>query len=176
MADQVGLWRSWAQAAARAEVDDALRSLYRALEADVSSRKPTCWLSGRCCKFETYGHRLYVTGLEIAWLISKLDESGRTRLASAQLPGLDGCPFQVDGMCSVHPIRPLGCRIYFCDANARSWQNPVYERFLQELRLLHEQFALEYRYVEWRQGFMEARTILSGSAIAVAGGRTVWRG
>jgi len=75
---------------------------------------------------------------------------------------MDGCPFQVNGMCSVHPLRPLGCRVYFCDPDAQDWQEPVYERFLNELRQLHERSGLEYRYLEWRAGLSEARAVLAG--------------
>ena len=154
-------WSQWLDAAGQPPVADALRRLFADLDADVQSRKPTCWLSGRCCKFDSYGHRLYVTGLEIAWLISQLDDRARSRLRGAELPGGDGCPFQVEKLCSVHALRPLGCRIYFCDANAQQWQNEVYEVFLDRLRRLHEEYGLEYRYIEWRQALSEARESLA---------------
>ena len=155
-------WRKWAAAARTPAIASDLRSLYAALDAEVAARKPTCWLSGKCCKFDSYGHRLYVTGLEIAWLANLLDASGRARLADSPLPGLDGCPFQVNGLCSVHAIRPIGCRVYFCDPAARGWQNEVYEAFLGRLKGLHETYLLEYRYMEWRQGLLEARAALAG--------------
>jgi Fe-S-cluster containining protein len=154
------IWSKWFLAVSQPPVTQGLRNLYGDLDADVAARKPTCWLSGRCCKFESYGHKLYVTGLEIAWVIAQLDGAGRAQLHEAQLPGMDGCPFQVNGMCSVHALRPLGCRVYFCDANAQSWQNEVYEQFLGRLRLLHEDLNLPYRYMEWRQGLREARAAL----------------
>src|SRR5688572_16070154 len=40
-----------------------------------------------------------------------------------------GCPYQVDGLCTARNARPLGCRLYFCDENAQSWQNEVYEKY-----------------------------------------------
>jgi Fe-S-cluster containining protein len=157
---QADSWVPWLNAAREAEIDLALRELYAELDTDVQSRKPTCWLSGRCCKFDSHGHKMYVTGLEIAWVVQQLDGAGRVRLLGASLPGLDGCPFQVDGLCSVHALRPLGCRVYFCDATAQGWQNEVYEQFLARLRRLHEDHALPYRYMEWRQGLCEARSAL----------------
>ena len=160
---QTDPWKRWLEASREAEIDSALRGLYAELGADVQARSPTCWLSGRCCKFDSYGHRLYVTGLEIAWLVGQLDEGGRARLAGAELPQLDGCPFQVNGLCSVHALRPLGCRIYFCDPAAQHWQNEVYESFLGRLRRLHEEHGLEYRYIEWRQGLAEGREYLGRS-------------
>jgi len=154
------LWRNWITAANHPSIDAALRHGYADLEAELAALKPTCWLSGRCCKFESYGHKLYVTGLEIAWLVGQLDERGRDRLRDAD-PTTDGCPFQIEKLCSVHALRPLGCRIFFCDANAQHWQNEVYETFLDRLRRLHEAFGLEYRYMEWREGLAEAREAVS---------------
>ena len=163
---QTDLWAVWLDAAGRPTVADALGRLFADLGADIAARKPTCWLSGRCCKFDSFGHKLYVTGLEIAWMVVRLDSVGRARLANAELADFDGCPFQIDKLCSVHALRPLGCRVYFCDANAQQWQNAVYESFLDRLRALHEQFGLEYRYIEWRAGLAECRDCMAGPAAA----------
>ena len=62
-----------------------------------------------------------------------------------------GCPFQQNKLCSVHGIRPFGCRIFFCDPTATDWQNAQYERFHADLKRLHEQLGVPYQYVEWRQ-------------------------
>ena len=64
--------------------------------------------------------------------------------------GAASCPYQVDGACSVHTVRPMGCRVFFCQAGQEAWQRDLYERMLGELRRLHERFALPYRYAEWR--------------------------
>jgi Fe-S-cluster containining protein len=57
---------------------------------------------------------------------------------------------QIDGLCSVHPIRPFGCRIFFCDPTAGDWQQQQYELFHAELKQLHDQFEIPYLYLEWR--------------------------
>lgn len=161
LTEDTTLWSAWFAAACDPAIDTALRACYADLDAEVASRNPTCWLSGKCCKFDTHGHKLYVTALEIAWVISRLDPLGRSRLYEAPLPDLDGCPFQVNGLCSVHALRPLGCRVYFCDPSAQGWQNDLYETFLSRLRRLHEERGVEYRYMEWRLGLSEARAALS---------------
>jgi Fe-S-cluster containining protein len=150
-------WLAWRDAGRDPRVDQQLRALYDDLAAEIARRAPTCWISGRCCKFETYAHRLYITALEVAWLIDRLDDASLQRLREANLPGMDGCPFQLEGLCSVHATRPLGCRIYFCDPAAQHWQNPVYESFLDRLRALHAQHHIDYRYLEWRAALNEAR-------------------
>ena len=63
-----------------------------------------------------------------------------------------GCPYQIAGKCSVHTIRPFGCRIYFCDPTAQDWQQDQYEQFHTRLKQLHDELSIPYLYVEWRQG------------------------
>lgn len=147
--DVEDLWPQWRQAAAAPEVDEALRALYARLDAAVAERGPTCWISGRCCNFEAYGHRLYVTGLEIAWFLQQAGPAPEPEAAGA-------CPFQKNKMCSTHTIRPLGCRIYFCQQGTAEWQHELYEQFLNELRALHERLDLPYRYMDWMAGLRES--------------------
>ena len=59
------------------------------------------------------------------------------------------CPLLEEGMCSVHQIRPFGCRSYFCDPRA-NWQEASYERWHQQVRRLHDALELPYVYGEWR--------------------------
>lgn len=122
---------------------DAVGNLYVALGDAIELQRPVCDRSGRCCRFEEYGHRLFVTTAEMATFFHDLKEP------PIAAPG--GCPFQKSGLCSVHPIRPLGCRIYFCDPSAAEWQRDQYERIHRELRRLHEQWSVPYFYVEWRE-------------------------
>jgi Fe-S-cluster containining protein len=62
-----------------------------------------------------------------------------------------GCPFQSDKLCTVHAIRPFGCRIFFCDATTTDWQNQMYEQFHARLKRLHEELNVPYFYIEWRE-------------------------
>ena len=70
---------------------------------------------------------------------------------------LDGCCYQVEGLCAAHTVRPLGCRVYFCESGTEDWQQTVYEDFLSRLKAIHERFDLPYGYMEWRAGLVEAR-------------------
>jgi Fe-S-cluster containining protein len=142
------LWPIWQAALRRADVAAALQDIYGRLAARIAERAPTCALSGRCCNFEAYGHRLYVTGVELAWVVE--------RAAAAQIkfeaPAPSGlCPFQVGKLCRAHAMRPLGCRVFFCQEGTQAWQQELHEGFLGELRALHDRFDLPYRYMEWRR-------------------------
>jgi Fe-S-cluster containining protein len=140
--------RAWLDAAARPEVATELEAVYDYIAAAVESRGPRCWVSGRCCHFEASGHRLYVTGLEAAYTLrrSRAITAGDVRAAR----DTGGCPYQEDGRCGVHQVRPLGCRVYFCDHTAAEWQRELSERALRLVRDLHERHGIEYRYAEWR--------------------------
>lgn len=154
-------WEHWFKAAESEMITEALQTIFARLQDDVTKHQPVCHASGRCCHFNTHGHRLYVTGLEVAYLAVNLSEIQRGNLKHPEgrtaLLELDGCPFQIEEKCSVHPLRPLGCRVYYCDPNAQAWQNPAYELYLSDLRTLHDMNAIEYEYIEWRYGLACAR-------------------
>lgn len=178
-ADDLAQWQHWFAAAKQPTIDQAIGDLYAEIDAAISAKGPTCWTSGKCCKFNSFGHLLYVTALEITRFLNSLppnptqvssiasegsDMSGiklpiapsspASSKTSATLP--DACRYQVEGMCSVHTVRPLGCRIFFCQQGTQAWQQDLYEQFHQQMQDLHSQFELPYRYLEWRAGLIEA--------------------
>lgn len=165
--DEVPLWRQWSQAAARPEVAAALQALYADIDAAVRQRGPTCWTSGQCCKFDTFqgGHLLYVTGLEIAWMLQQ-PATADTGIDPHHIGMGGACAYQIKGLCTVHAVRPLGCRVFFCQKGTQDWQQDVYEKFLAQLRTLHDENQLEYRYMEWRQGLIRAAD--SGAIATIA--------
>ena len=179
MSEDSECWRVWHQAAIIEPVHGAIAAIYADLDREIAARSPTCWISGRCCHFEAFGHRLYVTGLEIAWFLAKLDVAGGgaagvssaapSQRSNAESPLLNWqtrlqpaglCPFQVSKLCGVHAVRPLGCRIFFCQEGTDVWQHELYEQFLSRLRRLHDEQGLPYQYMEWRMGLAEAARAL----------------
>jgi Fe-S-cluster containining protein len=74
------------------------------------------------------------------------------------------CPFQIDRLCSIHTIRPFGCRVYFCDQTAQQWQQDQYEKYHDQLRRMHGALEVSYFYVEWRRA-LEALEIASGNQL-----------
>ncbi|MCC7388761.1 MAG: YkgJ family cysteine cluster protein [Phycisphaerales bacterium] len=139
----------WLQAAADPQIAGELELLYEHIARDTAQRRPRCDQSGRCCDFDAWGHRLYVTGLEAAYLVARL-EHPLTPGAIADARARGGCPFQRALLCTVHSLRPLGCRAYFCDPTSTDWQQDLTERMLAELRALHDRHDIPYRYAEWR--------------------------
>jgi Fe-S-cluster containining protein len=140
-------------AAARADVRPAVAGVYEDVQRAIDARRPLCVISGRCCRFEEFGHRLFVTTMELAAFVHELAKIYPAPVAAAW--DGTGCPFQANKLCGVHRIRPFGCRMFFCDATATEWQNETYERFHARLKTLHEQLEVPYRYVEWRAALRE---------------------
>lgn len=130
-----------------------LEAIFAETAREITTRAPACWASGRCCNFTQAGHRLYVTGLEAAYTVSLAPATPGAReltpesLADAVARG--GCPFQAANLCSAHTIKPLGCRVYFCDRGAQRWQEDLSERMLARVRALHEGHSIPYAYAEW---------------------------
>jgi Fe-S-cluster containining protein len=134
----------------RPDAHAAVRQLYSDLDAEISRRRPLCVLSGRCCNFEEFGHRLFVTTIELATFLHDYLNQSHTPPSSSKSWDGKGCPFQIGKLCGVHSMRPMGCRLYFCDDSSTSWQREQYELFHSRLKRLHESMEVPYAYMEWR--------------------------
>ena len=145
-------------ATGRRDVCDALAKVYHDLQTRIDERKPLCVASGKCCRFETYGHRLFVTTMELASFLTAWRRGGWSDEMAESVRGWigTGCPFQIDKLCGVHMDRPFGCRIFFCDPTATQWQQDQYEQFHRQLKQLHETLGVPYYYVEWREALKAA--------------------
>ncbi|WP_201750189.1 hypothetical protein [Tautonia marina] len=123
------------------QVREPLNALYAELDSEIAALGPVCLLSGRCCRFQEYGHRLYVSEVEATVLLADAPPPSR--------PLDDGatCPWQDEhGRCGAREARPLGCRVYFCDPNYDGHAELLTERFLARIRLLVETLGLPWNY------------------------------
>jgi Fe-S-cluster containining protein len=154
---QPSLAQAWQHAAESPQIASRLLAIYQMIADQVASRGPACWASGRCCNFRETGHLLYVTGLEAAFHLC----NARTRLTVDDLQAsIDrgDCPFLRGNLCGEHEVKPVGCRIYFCDRSAQDWQQDVHEMLITDLRRLHERHGIAYRYGEWRSMLRQVLT------------------
>jgi Fe-S-cluster containining protein len=127
----------------------AVEACYADLDRRIAARQPVCTNRGACCKFESYGHRLYVSAAELAYFVGLL--SGPLWAP----PDRSACPYQQEGRCTVRGARPAGCRIYFCDADAQHWQPDQTEESLRELAAIGDKWNLPYAYVEWTEALRQ---------------------
>ncbi|MGD9689985.1 MAG: hypothetical protein AB7K52_10070 [Phycisphaerales bacterium] len=147
-AEEHAVASAWRAALDRPGVSGELEALFTLVADQISLRGPACWASGRCCNFEAFGHRLFVTGLEAAWVVRHAAlEHGAIEAARAR----GGCPYQRENLCGIHDAKPLACRVFFCDRSAEEWQRTLMERLMIALRRLHDRHAVPYRYLEWRE-------------------------
>ncbi|MGE0192093.1 MAG: YkgJ family cysteine cluster protein [Planctomycetota bacterium] len=128
----------------------ALERVYADLDAELPRTGLTCAASGRCCDFDVYGHRLYVTTLEAMWFFTCL-EGRRNDDARA-------CPaWGTDRLCHERRGRMLGCRTYFCGPYAGVTPEDVHPRYHARVQALHERFGIPYAYRDIRAWAEEMR-------------------
>ena len=117
----------------------AVERVYAAVDAAVAAAAPKCDASGRCCRFEEYGHSLFISQFEAEILLETAPyyEKPVTRA---------NCPFQIDNLCTARAERPLGCRIYFCDPNFQDQQHEITETAITELKRIADEHETGWRY------------------------------
>jgi len=143
------LVETWRQAASDSRVAREIETTFAMIAGEIAARAPSCWASGRCCHFSRAGHRLYATGLEAAYTFTRR----ATRLTGDELQcatSVGGCPFQQANLCSVHGIKPIGCRVYFCDTTLDDWVEDLANRMHRRIAEVHSQYDVPYHYAEWR--------------------------
>ena len=122
---------------ARAE----FRSLYEQLDAEVAKLGPVCRLSGRCCRFQEYGHTLFVSTAEVRFLLESAPAPTRP------LDHGETCPWQDSiGRCTARECRPLGCRVYYCDPSYEPSAFDLSERYVARLKELTVNHGLPWNY------------------------------
>lgn len=151
MSTDLDLCNAWLEASRRAEIEHAIAEVHQEISEQIAQREPVCTASGRCCNFERFGHRLYTTGLETALTLDTLPVERTLKPGDVEQALQAGtCPFVVNRLCGIHPARPAGCRVYFCDPSASQWVNDLAERASDRIKAIHDTFEIEYRYMEWR--------------------------
>lgn len=150
---------SSAVAACRADTMamDLLRAIYARLDTESPEPNPPCRACGECCRFATAGHRLLASAAELALLT----ETPPPRRAAEPLR----CPYQQGDLCTARGRRPLGCRVFFCNADAAE-TSERYEAYHRQISRLHAERGLCYAYVELTAAVAE---LLSSAQDALVG-------
>ena len=105
----------------------------------------TCQGCGKCCDFENYDHKLFVTTPELVYFAAKLAE-GSVRKMTGRV-----CPYNSGGKCLVYNQRFGGCRIFFCKGNAEA-QSQLSEEVVGRFKEICTKFGLDYHYVDLASG------------------------
>jgi hypothetical protein len=131
---------------------EELRSVYRELDADVARLAPRCEISGRCCRFEEFGHTLFASAPEIALLLADAPPPCRPLDEGAT------CPWQdLRGRCTARDARPMGCRVYFCDPAYQTELPKIAEASISRLKRLVDDLGLPWDYAPLHRHLQRAQ-------------------
>lgn len=135
-------------------IRERLQALYQDLDVEINQDGPRCQLSGRCCRFEEYGHTLFLSAPEAAVLLADAPPTVRPLDEGAT------CPWQDDrGHCQAREARPLGCRVYFCDPEYESRGEDLSENYLLRLKKLTEAEGWPWAYAPLHHYLRAAREV-----------------
>jgi hypothetical protein len=116
----------------------AVAEVYNWLD-EQNTAQATCDRCGKCCDFETFDHRLFVTSPELIYFTAK---TGPLK------PMPQGtCPYNIDGNCTVHRHRFAGCRIFSCKTNGQ-YQSPLSEEAIEKFKSICSEFNVPYCYTD----------------------------
>ena len=127
---------------------EAMARLYEEVDASLAPVAAACRACGKCCSFKPEGIVLFASAVELAYLVAEMDGIPRsqTRPGGPPLPGhstrrIGGpwrCPYQRGNRCAARGARLLGCRTYFCQAEARAGGERLYAGALREIQRIAE--------------------------------------
>ena len=120
---------------------EAVAEVYITIDAKLASEKPRCASCGKCCNFEKYDHRLFVTSPEMIYFKHAL---GKIPVLPMTKPT---CPYNFDGNCAVYDHRFAGCRIFSCQ-DSPELQSNLSETAIAKFKDICKQFKIEYTYTE----------------------------
>ncbi len=98
-----------------------------------------CDACGKCCDFEAFDHRLFVTPPELVYLTAKLGNRNLKPMTTSR------CPYNTDGKCTIYDYRFAACRIFSCKTEPDP-QSRLTESTLKKFKSLCTQFQIPYRY------------------------------
>ena len=116
-----------------------LRQIYRQADRAVAEAHLTCMGGGGCCRFDLFGHRLYVTAPELALLTAEPPPTH---------PRPSRCCYQIGPDCRAYARRPLGCRTFFCTSKGSHFGELLHEELHGRLRRLHQTHCIPYIYAD----------------------------
>ncbi len=105
---------------------------------DDTTADSCCDNCKKCCDFGEFGHRLFVTSVELLHFVSNVDQIKK--------PEASVCPYlDAEGGCTVRDIRPVGCRTFFC----KPADDTLTERTLSDIKIFLDTDRFPYYYIEW---------------------------
>ena len=130
-------------AAAHGEIVKRVSEVYEWIDRQILKGRELagkCAACGECCDFKGFGHKLFVTSVEV------LHFSAAHGGALKEMTG-GRCPYNVGGKCASYESRFAGCRIYSCKGDA-DFQSGLTEEALKKFKSLCIEYDVPYRYMD----------------------------
>ena len=124
------------------KVVESVAEIYRWLDVRIEEQvklADKCEVCGRCCDFDAFGHRLFVTTPELMYL------SAKYKVIKPMTTGR--CPWQEDNKCTIYDCRFASCRIFCCKGDSE-FQGRLTEETLGKLKSICVKFGIGYRYMD----------------------------
>lgn len=127
----------------REELYEKLNSFYLELSEDFKTIPQPCTQCGACCDFVKFGHKLYISSLEFAYVY----ENHPLKIRDNP----NACPYMVENSCHARNHRMLGCRTFFRlhEKKDEERANELYEIYLQKLKNIYSQANLAWEYKDF---------------------------
>lgn len=116
-----------------------VKQIYDWLDETIKPLNNKCDACGKCCNFDSFGHKLFVTTPELLYFSRNVKNLRKMSTRT--------CPYLDDGKCSARNFRFAGCRIFFCKED-KDLQNKLSEETIEKFKTLCDKFNLPYRYVD----------------------------
>ncbi|MDD5063864.1 MAG: YkgJ family cysteine cluster protein [Phycisphaerae bacterium] len=121
-----------------------MAEIYKEIDAQINNHRESagvCIACGKCCDFESFDHKLFVTPPELIFLAANLHGENLKPMKTGR------CPYQIDNKCTIYKFRFAGCRIFSCKGDT-DFQSGLSERTLKKFKAICEQFQIPYRYAD----------------------------
>ncbi|MBN1457041.1 MAG: hypothetical protein JW912_04225 [Sedimentisphaerales bacterium] len=124
----------------KAAIAKRVCQVYDLIDLKTTARQAECNACGKCCDFDSFDHRLYVTSPEMIYFAANVNSPIRP---------MDGgiCPYNIAGKCSVHEKRFAGCRIFLCKGDSE-FQGELSEEAIAEFKSICAEFGVDYYYAD----------------------------
>lgn len=128
--------------------------IYNWIDSMINNADPaiSCCACGKCCDFDTFGHRLFITSIEMRYFV-EVTGTDNLKLMTAEI-----CPYNIDKKCTVHNHRFAGCRIFNCKADS-GLQNLLSESALGLLKKACIDHNIPYLYSDLKTALNHAADI-----------------
>ena len=147
-----------------------VEEIYEEADRRIGQSDVSCRQCGGCCRFEESEQNLMASTLEAGYLLAWLREQDGEVLKALSV-GTDStarvCPFLAEDVCLAREGRSLGCRVFFCQAERQGPERmaEVYELLHEQLKILHGQAEISYRYFAWEEVIQAVKELLQANQV-----------